>query len=73
MQDSVDSVDPIDSTLTSDEASATTTPEESTTQMEQHLEIPECTEGSLSSAESNTNMTTHSGRVVKPVQCFGWT
>ena len=66
------SVDPVDSTLTRDQASATTTPEELTLPMEQHSESSEHPENSSPSAESNT-VTTRSGRVVKPVLHFGWT
>ena len=60
--------DPDDST-----SANTSTPEEFASQMKQCPDVLEQTAEGLSSDDNATIITTRSGRVVKPVERFGWT
>ena len=51
----------------------TSTPEEFASQMKQCPDVLEQTAEGLSSDDNATIITTRSGRVVKPVERFGWT
>ena len=65
--------EPDDNASSDDDASATVnTPEEFTLPMAQNPDVLQQNMGG-SSNDNTTILTTHSGWVVKPAQCFGWT